>query len=407
MSQPTLSDAQKAILGKFSGYETHHEITQQYEDTPYKKVTTEPPAKDLWNNNIIWEFAKGLSPGMDLTKIPFPVCITQARSFLQNFTDYFEHWNLISKAANEDDPYKRMKLVTQWYLSGFAHAMKVVRKPYNPILGEVFRCMWQNENTGSKTHYIAEQVSHHPPISSFYVTNREDGWVGYGTVTFSVSFYGVSAWAYLNGNHKIKLLKYDEEYTWCFPPTKASGFFVGPFIMEMGGVVTIKNNKNDYWANLDFKTSSMFSSANLYKVEGKIMQKDTIVDTLQGQYFEKIFIGKEIFLDAKVPPETPTRYEVPEDKLWGKESQYVWKDLTAAVVKGDGQDASDKKWEVEEWQRLERQENERKQVVFKPRFFEKVNDTEYHYIYANEAPFSKGEEESFEMAGMIMSRRKK
>ena len=112
-------------LEKFKGYNELNDISQQYEPTPYEKVVADPPAKDLWNNNIIVEFAKGLKPGMDLTRIPFPVCITQARSFLQNFTDYFEHWNYLSKAANEDDPYKRAKLMAQWYLSGFAHAMKV------------------------------------------------------------------------------------------------------------------------------------------------------------------------------------------------------------------------------------------------------------------------------------------
>ncbi|EDR26183.1 oxysterol binding protein 5, putative [Entamoeba dispar SAW760] len=408
MSTTTSSNPEtERIMKKFSKYGEINEISQQYEPTPYKKVEAEPVAKDLWNNNIIWEFAKGLSPGVDLTRIPFPVCITQARSFLQNFTDYFEHWNYLSLAANEDDPYKRTKLVAQWYLSGFAHAMKVVRKPYNPILGEVFRCMWEDPKSKSKTHYIAEQVSHHPPISAFYVSNREDGWIGSGTITFSVSFYGVSAWAYLNGVQKIKLLKYDEEYTWAFPPTKASGFFVGPFIMEMGGVVEIKCNKNPYWASLDFKTTSMFSSANLYKVEGKIMNGSKQVDTIQGQYFEKITLNnKDTFFDAKNPPESPIRYEVPFENLWGKESQYVWQDLTKAVIKGDGQDAADKKYEVEEWQRQERIQDQKQGKIYVPKFFEKVNDTTYKYLFYNEAPFQKGEEEAYEMAGMIMSRRK-
>lgn len=271
--------------------------------------------------------------------------------------------------------------------------------------------MWQNEETGSRTHYIAEQVSHHPPISAFYISNREDGWIGQGTVTFSVSFYGISAWAYLNGIQTIKLLKYDEEWKWSFPPTKASGFFIGPFIMEMGGEVNIQCDKNPYWAALDFKTRGMFSAANLYRVEGKILkgktQKDsTVVDTIQGQYFECININNEVLFDAKNPPASPPRYEVPFDRLWGKESQYVWKDLTAAVVKGDCQLAADKKFEIEEWQRQERVDDEQKGKKYVPRFFEKVDENTYRYMFINEVPFVKGEEESIEMAGMIMSRRK-
>ena len=50
-----------------------------------------------------------------------------------------------------------------------------VKKPYNPILGEVFQCQYDWGDAG-KTLYVAEQVSHHPPVSAFYSTNRKGGW---------------------------------------------------------------------------------------------------------------------------------------------------------------------------------------------------------------------------------------
>lgn len=50
-----------------------------------------------------------------------------------------------------------MKLVVKWYVSGFYKKPKGLKKPYNPILGETFRCFWQHDN-GSRTFYIAEQV---------------------------------------------------------------------------------------------------------------------------------------------------------------------------------------------------------------------------------------------------------
>lgn len=58
-----------------------------------------------------------------------------------------------------------MKEVVKWYLSGLYKKPKGLKKPYNPILGETFRCYWLHSN-GTKTFYIAEQVSHHPPVSS-------------------------------------------------------------------------------------------------------------------------------------------------------------------------------------------------------------------------------------------------
>ena len=57
-----------------------------------------------------------------------------------------------------------------------------LKKPYNPIIGETFRCMWPNAENDSKTFYIGEQVSHHPPVSAFYVSNRKDGYVIGGSI---------------------------------------------------------------------------------------------------------------------------------------------------------------------------------------------------------------------------------
>jgi hypothetical protein len=60
-------------------------------------------------------------------------------------------------AVKEDEPFNRMKSVVKWYLSGFYKKPKGLKKPYNPILGETFRCYWEHPN-GTKTFYIAEQV---------------------------------------------------------------------------------------------------------------------------------------------------------------------------------------------------------------------------------------------------------
>ena len=52
-----------------------------------------------------------------------------------------------------------MKKIVKWYLSGFYKKPKGLKKPYNPILGETFRCYWEHPN-GSKSYYIAEQGMH-------------------------------------------------------------------------------------------------------------------------------------------------------------------------------------------------------------------------------------------------------
>ena len=112
--------------------------------------------------------------------------------------------NLLQAAA-ESEPFMRMKTVVQWYLSGFYKKPKGLKKPYNPIIGETFRCYWDHSN-GSKTFYLAEQVSHHPPISSFYATNRQDGFTISGTILAKSKFYGNSTSAILDGVATLSLL---------------------------------------------------------------------------------------------------------------------------------------------------------------------------------------------------------
>lgn len=50
--------------------------------------------------------------------------------------------------------------VATFYLSGFYKKPKGLKKPYNPILGETFRCSWEHPD-GSYTYYVAEQVRCH------------------------------------------------------------------------------------------------------------------------------------------------------------------------------------------------------------------------------------------------------
>ena len=93
------------------------------------------------------------------------------------YADFYLYTDLFLKIPDFDSPYKRMKQVLRWYMSTFRSCRKnsLAKKPYNPILGEIFEC-WYNtsltETQGTcenKLKFIGEQVSHHPPISAFYL----------------------------------------------------------------------------------------------------------------------------------------------------------------------------------------------------------------------------------------------
>jgi len=69
-------------------------------------------------------------------------------------------------AAKEKNIVKQITLVSQ----AFAFATTIqpnIEKPFNPILGETYQC-----TVGGVSLYF-EQVSHHPPVSSFYLKTDE------------------------------------------------------------------------------------------------------------------------------------------------------------------------------------------------------------------------------------------
>lgn len=97
-----------------------------------------------------------------------------------------------------------------------------VKKPYNPILGEFFRTKWTHED-GTTTHYVAEQTSHHPPISSLYISNRKAGFVINGSIFPRSKFFRFSVASFLDGVANLTLLDSGEVYTITFPTVYGRG----------------------------------------------------------------------------------------------------------------------------------------------------------------------------------------
>ena len=90
--------------------------------------------------------------GMDLTKITLPTFILETRSLLEMYADFFAYTDLFLQIPELSCPYERMKQVVKWYMSTFRAGRKspVAKKPYNPILGEIFQC-WYDSNNSNKS----------------------------------------------------------------------------------------------------------------------------------------------------------------------------------------------------------------------------------------------------------------
>lgn len=76
-------------------------------------------------------------------------------------------------------------------------------KSYNPILGEFFRCRYEYPD-GTRGYYIAEQVSHHPPISAFYYASPGNQIEIWGELRPKSKFLGNSAATIMEGTSKLR-----------------------------------------------------------------------------------------------------------------------------------------------------------------------------------------------------------
>ncbi|XP_076732235.1 oxysterol-binding protein-related protein 8 isoform X6 [Maylandia zebra] len=349
------------------------------------------------NKSLIWTLLKQVRPGMDLSKVVLPTFILEPRSFLDKLSDYYFHADFLSEAAIEENAYNRMKKVVKWYISGFYKKPKGLKKPYNPIIGETFRCMWLHQKTNSKTFYMAEQVSHHPPVSAFYVSNRKDGFCLSGSILAKSKFYGNSLSAILDGEARLTFLNRGEDYVMNMPYAHCKGILYGTMTLELGGHVTIACEKTGYSAQLEFKLKPFLGSSDcVNQISGKIKLGKEVLATLEGHWDSEIFINdkKTGIVDTFWNPTTElrqsrlTRCTVPLEEQGESESERLWQHVTRAINNKDQTEATNEKFILEEAQRKSARERKAKCEEWSPALFEQDPITgEWHYKYADTRPW--------------------
>lgn len=348
------------------------------------------------NKSLIWYLVKQVRPGMDLSKVVLPTFILEPRSFLDKLSDSYYHADILSQAVLEDDAFTRMKAVVRWYLSGLYKKPKGLKKPYNPILGETFRCYWEHPN-GSRTFYIAEQISHHPPVSAFYVTNRHDGFCLSASIMAKSKFYGNSTSAILDGVALLTLLPRGEDYTITIPYAHCKGILMGTLTMEYGGKVTLDCEKTGYRTEIEFKLKPFLGGAELTNaISGRLKLGKETLATLEGYWDSSVYIkdrrtGEEHLLWKPTPEiraQRLKRYTVPIEHQEDFESESLWQLVSAAILNDDQVAATEEKTVLEEAQRATAKERKHSGIEWFPKHFEQDMITgQWLYRHADLRPW--------------------
>ncbi|KAL8293143.1 hypothetical protein RQP46_000837 [Phenoliferia psychrophenolica] len=332
--------------------------------------------------NMLLALVGQLRIGMDLSKITLPVFVLEPRSMLERVTDFHSHPEMLHLAGQLEKPEDRFIQVLRYYLAGWHIKPKGVKKPYNPVIGEFFRCRYDYPD-GTVAYYVAEQVSHHPPISAWYFTSPENMVDICGELRPKSKFLGNSAATLMEGSSHVTFLDRpeDKEYLITMPNMYARGILFGKMILELGDTSTVKNEANGITCDIEFKTKGFFSGT-YNAIAAKIKGPKGDIGDISGKWSETMEItrkngkGKEILFDAEASPEITQKVVAPEEDQSPNESRRLWSKVTAAIKAKDLDAATDAKTEIEDAQRDSTKEREESGEAFVPRFFV-LKDGEY------------------------------
>ncbi|KAM0790788.1 hypothetical protein ACM66B_004636 [Microbotryomycetes sp. NB124-2] len=327
--------------------------------------------------NMLLAIVKQLSIGMDLSKITLPVFVLEPRSMLERITDFHSHPDILHGVSKLDSAEDRFLEVLRYYLAGWHIKPKGVKKPYNPILGEFFRCRYDYPD-GSVAYYVAEQVSHHPPISAWYFASPDTDLELYGELRPKSKFLGNSAATIMEGENKVKFLSRPEdgEYQITMPNMYARGILFGKMVLELGDQAVVKNEETGLQCDIDFKTKGFFTGT-YNAISGKLRGPKGDVGEISGSWSDTMELsrkghGKETFFDAHAE-KVAAKTVAPEDKQAWNESRNLWTKVTAAIKAKDLDAATDAKTKIEDAQREAARQREETGEKHQPRFFELVD----------------------------------
>ncbi|XP_074104277.1 oxysterol-binding protein-related protein 9 isoform X3 [Cotesia typhae] len=363
------------------------------------------------HGSVVSHLLSQVKIGMDLTKVALPTFILERRSLLEMYADYFAHPEHFLRIADLSTPKERMVQVVRWYLCSFHAGRKsgVAKKPYNPILGEIFRCYWdagesnnshRNETTRASVNtasdgsvpwcqndqlcFIAEQVSHHPPVSAFYAEHRDKKICFNAHVWTKSKFLGLSIGVHNIGKGWINLLEHGEEYVLTFPNGYGRSILTVPWI-ELGGTTTITCAQTGYQATIDFLTKPFYGGKRnriVCQVTQPGEKKPFLVinGDWSGIMEAKYSDGQtELFADVTTIPVVKKMVK-PISEQNDNESRKVWREVTVGLKINDMDKATAAKCYIEQKQRDEAKLRKESNLLWETKFFKEMKDGGWMYI---------------------------
>eukprot|EP00164_Ancoracysta_twista_P003009 GFYU01004010.1.p1 GENE.GFYU01004010.1~~GFYU01004010.1.p1 ORF type:complete len:399 (-),score=124.91 GFYU01004010.1:286-1482(-) len=345
---------------------------------------TEEERKQLWS--LLSSYV-----GADLVSmhVSLPVWLFEPLSVLQKQCESLEFAGLLNTAGEQEDPSWRLAYICTFIVAAYTSSERT-GKPFNPILGETFEYV----NEKDKWRFIAEQVSHHPPISAGFCEG--DHFQLWQETDVKTKFCGNSIEVYMKGATHLNYPKTGDYITWVPATTCVHNIILGKIWIDNYGDIEVKNHTTGAYAKLNMAKCGWFSK-DRYQVTGGVYTKDGVQTLEMSGKWNEVFnvtpVGGGSTLPTWFRPKEQTDEKwkfnkfshslneiTPElDRVLPENDSRRRTDLRALYAKEMGK-AGQEKNRLEEKQRAERKARAAANETWVPRLFKRsADDVKWDY----------------------------
>lgn len=304
----------------------------------------------------------------DLSSMTAPPFILSPVSLTEFPAYWCERPELFAAIADGKTPEERSLAVLKWFISTLKgqytsrnESMGSEKKPLNPVLGELFYGYWPDKNGRGETNLIVEQVSHHPPITAYFISNPSKGLELQGHNAQKTSFSGGSIIVKQIGHATLTIDLgggQKEEYIITLPRLRIDGLWYGSPYIELSENSYIQGSTG-WLSTIEYKGKGYFSGkSHTFKAVVSPPGSNNAVHTLEGQWNAT---SKNIKTSATFTDVTGDKEEVSVRALdvqdeW--ESRKLWAKVAKGIREGDFETASREKTKIENEQRQRRRDEQ-------------------------------------------------
>jgi len=327
----------------------------------------------------------------DLSSLTAPAFILSTQSLVEFSAYWTENTALWIAPTQEKDPARRALLVLKWLLNTLkqqycsrSEKLGSEKKPLNPFLGELFLGTWDDEF--GQTRLVSEQVSHHPPVTAYCITNDKYGirLQGYNgqKASFSRTIHIKQIGHALLTLHPPGSDK-AETYLITLPALHIENLIYGAPFVELGKFIHIASSSG-YVAKIDFAGRGWLSgkknsfTASVWK-DGQGSEKNPLYSA-DGQWSDTFTLkegeGKkarevETFRTSDIKLAKLNVAPIEEQDVF--ESRKAWGNVARSIEKGDMDATSHFKSRIENAQRALRKKEQEEKRDWDRVFFSQAN----------------------------------